>query len=60
MLLFATNALNCFLIFLILPSDGMNLTGITDLVTAANSNTLAYSPANRLNYDASPLNRILN
>jgi RHS repeat-associated protein len=29
-------------------SDGMNLTGITDTVTAANSNALTYSPANRL------------
>ena len=30
-------------------TDGMNLTGITDNVTAANSNTLGYSLANRLN-----------
>jgi RHS repeat-associated protein len=30
-------------------TDGMNLTGITDGVTAANSNTLGYSLANRLN-----------
>jgi YD repeat-containing protein len=30
-------------------TDGMNLTGITDNVTAANSNTFAYSLANRLN-----------
>jgi RHS repeat-associated protein len=29
-------------------ADGMNLTGITDTVTAANSNVLSYSPANRL------------
>jgi RHS repeat-associated protein len=29
-------------------ADGLNLTGITDQVTAANSNTLSYSPANRL------------
>lgn len=29
-------------------SDGINLTGITDGVTAANSNTLAYSATNRL------------
>jgi YD repeat-containing protein len=29
-------------------SDNLNLTGITDQVTAANSNTLSYSPANRL------------
>ena len=28
--------------------DNLNLTGITDQVTAANSNTLTYSPANRL------------
>jgi RHS repeat-associated protein len=28
--------------------DGINLTGITDTVAAANSNTLSYSPANRL------------
>ncbi len=28
--------------------DGMNLTGITDTLVAANSNTLSYSPANRL------------
>ncbi len=28
--------------------DGMNLTGITDTVTAANSNSLSYSPAGRL------------
>lgn len=28
--------------------DGLNLTGITDTVLAANSNTLIYSPANRL------------
>ncbi len=34
--------------------DGMNLTGITDLVTAANSNTLAYSPANRLSLAIGP------
>jgi RHS repeat-associated protein len=30
-------------------TDGMNLTGITDGVTPANSNTLGYSLANRLN-----------
>jgi hypothetical protein len=29
-------------------SDGINLTGITDQVAAANSNTLTYSLANRL------------
>jgi RHS repeat-associated protein len=29
-------------------ADGMNLTGITDQLVAANSNTLSYSPANRL------------
>ena len=29
-------------------TDGMNLTGITDLVVPANSNTLGYSAANRL------------
>jgi RHS repeat-associated protein len=29
-------------------ADGMNLTGITDQLVAANSNTLGYSPANRL------------
>ncbi len=29
-------------------ADGFNLTGITDSVTAANSNVLSYSPANRL------------
>jgi RHS repeat-associated protein len=28
--------------------DGLNLTAITDMTTAANSNALAYSPANRL------------
>jgi YD repeat-containing protein len=28
--------------------DNVNLTGITDLVAAANSNTLTYTPANRL------------
>ena len=28
--------------------DGLNLTGITDQATAANSNVLSYSPANRL------------
>ena len=34
--------------------DGINLTGITDLVTAANSNTLGYSPANRLSSATGP------
>jgi RHS repeat-associated protein len=29
-------------------ADGLNLTGITDQMTAANSNTLSYTPANRL------------
>jgi YD repeat-containing protein len=29
-------------------ADSLNLTGITDQVTAANSNTLSYTPANRL------------
>ena len=29
-------------------ADGLNLTGITDAVTPANSNVLSYSPANRL------------
>ncbi len=29
-------------------TDGMNLTGITNTVTAANYNTLSYTPANRL------------
>jgi RHS repeat-associated protein len=35
-------------------TDGMNLTGITDGVTAANSNTLGYSLANRLNAATGP------
>jgi YD repeat-containing protein len=35
-------------------TDGMNLTGITDGVTAANSNTLGYSLANRLNAASGP------
>jgi RHS repeat-associated protein len=35
-------------------TDGMNLTGITDNVTAANSNTLGYSLANRLNAASGP------
>ncbi len=29
-------------------ADGVNLTGIVDVTTAANSNTLTYTPANRL------------
>jgi RHS repeat-associated protein len=35
-------------------SDGMNLTGIVDQVTAANSNALGYSAANRLTSAAGP------
>ena len=35
-------------------TDGMNLPGITDGVTAANSNTLGYSLANRLNAASGP------
>ena len=35
-------------------SDGMNLTGITDGVTAANSNVLTYSAANRLSSATGP------
>ena len=35
-------------------TDGLNLTGITDNVTAANSNTLGYSLANRLNAATGP------
>ncbi len=35
-------------------TDGINLTGITDQVTAANSNTLGYSPANRLSVANGP------
>ena len=34
--------------------DGINLTGITDGVTAANSNVLGYSPANRLTSATGP------
>ena len=35
-------------------TDLVNLTGITDGVTAANSNTLGYSLANRLNAASGP------
>jgi YD repeat-containing protein len=35
-------------------SDGMNLTGITDNVTAANSNVLWYTPTERLQNAAGP------
>ena len=35
-------------------ADGINLTGITDGVTTANSNVLGYSPANRLTSATGP------
>ena len=35
-------------------ADKLNLTGITDTVTATNNQTLAYSPANRLNSAVGP------